>query len=76
MDTTKVLLVVCITLAAVAVINAVIFAALRRGNDAGQIELFQHAIRRSKQPWQPEDDALSELSRRVEELKKKEPHDK
>ena len=74
MDTTKVILVVCITLAAVAVINAAIFAALRRGNDAGQIELFQRAVRRSRKPWQSEDDALSELSRRVEELKKKEPH--
>jgi hypothetical protein len=75
MDTTKVILVVCITLAAVAIINAAIFAAIRRGNEAGQIELFQRAVRRTRQPWQSEDDALQELSKRVEELKKKETRD-
>ena len=75
MDTTKIILVVCITLAAVAIVNAAIFAALRRGNESGQIELFQRAVRRTRQPWQPEDDALQELSRRVEELKRKEKND-
>jgi hypothetical protein len=76
MDTTKIVLVVCITLAVVAILNAAIFAALRRGNEAGQIDLFQRAVRRSRQPWQSEDDALHELSKRVQELKRKEPHDK
>jgi hypothetical protein len=75
MDTTKIVLVVCITLAAVAILNAAIFAAIRRGNEAGQIELFRRAVRRSRQPWQTEDDALTELSKRVEELKKKDAHD-
>ena len=75
METTKILLVVCITLAIVAIINAAIFAAVRRGNDAGQIELLKHAIHRSRQPWQSEDNALEELSQRVKALKKKEPHD-
>jgi len=75
MDTTKIVLVLCITLAAVAILNAAIIAALRRGNEAGQIELFQRAARRSRQPWQSEDEALKELSKRVEDLKKKEPHD-
>jgi len=75
MDTTKIILVVCITLAAVAIINAAIFAALRRGNESGQIELFQRAVRRSRQPWQTEDDTLKELAKRVEDLKKKETHD-
>ena len=76
MDSTKIILVVCITLAAVAILNAAIYAALRRGNESGQIELFKRAVRRSRQPWQSEDDALNELSRRVEELKRKETHDK
>lgn len=75
MDTTKILFVLCITLAAVAILNAAIFAALRRGNETGQIELFQRAVRRSRQPWQSEDDALNELSKRVEELKRKDDHD-
>jgi hypothetical protein len=76
MDTTKIILVVCITLAAVAIVNAAIFAALRRGNEAGQIELVKRAMHRSRQPWQTEDDALIELAKRVEELKKKDTHDK
>jgi hypothetical protein len=76
MDTTKIILVVCITLAAVAIINAAIYAAFRRGNEAGQIQLIQRAVRRSRQPWQKEDEALNELSKRIEELKKKEAHDK
>jgi cell division protein FtsB len=75
MDATKIVLVVCITLAAVAILNAVIFAALRRGNEAGQIELLQRAVRRTRQPWQSEDDALKELSKRVEALKKKDAND-
>ena len=75
MDTSKILLVVCITLVAVAVLNAAIYAAFRRGNEAGQIELLKRAVRRSRQPWQTEDDALRELAKRVEELKKKEPHE-
>ena len=70
MDTTKIILVVCITLAAVAILNAAIIAALRRGNEAGQIELLKRAASRSRQPWQPEDEALKELAQRVEELKK------
>jgi hypothetical protein len=75
MDTTKIILVVCITLMAVAMVNAAIFAALRRGNETGQIELFQRAVHRSRQPWQTEDDALIELAKRVDELKKKATHD-
>lgn len=75
MDASKVILVVCLTLAAVAILNAAIFAALRHGNEAGQIELLQRAVRRSRRPWLAEDDALQELSKRVEELKRKETHD-
>lgn len=76
MDTTKIVLVVCITLTAVAIINAALIAAFRRGNEAGQIELFKRAVHRARQPWQSEEDAMNELSKRVEELKKKESHDK
>jgi predicted nucleotidyltransferase len=75
MDTTKIILVLCITLAAVAILNAAIIAAVRRGNEAGQIELFQRAARCSRQPWQTEDESLKELSKRVEDLKKKKLHD-
>jgi hypothetical protein len=75
MDSSKIILVICITLAAVAVLNIMIIAALRRGNETGQIELFKRAVRRSRQPWQTEDDALDELAKRVEALKRKDQHD-
>lgn len=75
MDATKIVLVVCITLVAVAILNAAIFAALRRGNEAGQIELLRRAVRRSRQPWQREEEALNELSKRVEDLKRKDQHE-
>jgi hypothetical protein len=75
MEPTKIILVVCITMAAVAIVNAALIAAFRRGNEAGQIELLKRAVRRSRQPWQPEDDSLSELAKRVEELKRTKPHD-
>jgi hypothetical protein len=71
MDTTKILLVVCLTLVIVIGINAMIYAALRRGNDVGQIELLRRAVRRTRQPWQAEDEALKELAQRVAELKEK-----
>ena len=50
MDSTKIVLVVCITIAAVAILNAALFAVLRRGNEAGQIDLVKRAVQRSKQP--------------------------
>ena len=49
MEPTKIIIVVCITLAAVAILNAAIFAALRRGNEAGQIELLKRAVRRNRE---------------------------
>ena len=71
MDTGKIILVICLTLAAVAVINVGIIAILRRGNEATQIDLLKRAVGRSRQPWQKEDEALNELAHRVEELKRK-----
>lgn len=76
MDTGKILLVVCLTLGAVAVLNVGLIAVLRRGNEATQIDLLKRAVGRSRQPWQKEDDALDELAKRVEELKKKDPDGK
>jgi hypothetical protein len=71
LDPNRAFLVICITLVIVIGVNAVIFAALRRGNEAGQIELLRRAAKQVKQPWSKEDDALKELSKRVAELKEK-----
>lgn len=70
MDAGRVFLVVCLTLIIVIGLNAALFVALRRGNEASQIELFKRATSRARQPWAPEDEALRELSKRVAELKR------
>jgi len=48
-----------------------LYAGLRRGGTAGQIELLRRATRQAKQPWQSEDASLTELSKRVEALRQK-----
>ncbi len=70
MDLDKAGLVICLTLFIVIGINAAIYASLRRGNTVGQIELLRKAANRARKPWETEDEALNELSKRVEELKK------
>lgn len=73
MDMTRAGLVVALTLIIVVAVNVVIYymVAHDRSNKgtAGQIELFRRAARRVRDPWQDEDNALKELSQRVEELK-------
>jgi hypothetical protein len=69
MEPSNILLVICLTLVIVVGVNAALYAALRRGNEASQFELFRRAARRARQPWKDEDDALQELSRRVAELR-------
>jgi hypothetical protein len=71
LDPNRAFLVICITLVIVVGVNAVIFSILRRGNEAGQIELLRRAASRAKQPWAKEEEALEELSKRVAELKAK-----
>jgi hypothetical protein len=78
MDLEKAGLVICLTLFIVIGVNAAIYAALRRNKTAGQIELMRRAANRAKNPWEEEDQALQELSRRVKQLQntqsdKKEP---
>jgi hypothetical protein len=65
MDFSKVFLVICLTLVIVVGVNAALYVSLRRGNEAGQIELFRRAAQRAREPWKEEDEALQELSRRV-----------
>jgi hypothetical protein len=51
-------------------VPAFLYAAARRGNQAGQIELTKRVAKRAMNPWKPEDDSLAELSKRVEGLDK------
>jgi hypothetical protein len=66
MDYGKLILVFFITLILVVGVNAIIYVMLRRVNAVGEIELFRRAAKRAKRPWAQEDDALEELSRRVQ----------
>jgi hypothetical protein len=70
MDSTKIPLVICLTVLIVVGVNATLLVALRRGNDVGQIELFKRAASRARRPWIHEDEALVELSKRVADLKR------
>jgi uncharacterized protein HemX len=70
MDGSQLGLVICLTLFIVVGVNAALYVALRRGNEAGQIELFRRAAQRAREPWKQEDEALRELSRRVAGLQR------
>lgn len=68
-------LVLCLTALIGLGVPAMLYAGLRRGGTVGQIELMRRATRQAKQPWQHEDDQLSELSKQVEALRQKaDPH--
>lgn len=69
MDIDRVVLVVCLTVFIVVGLNASIYAFLRRGSGAAQIDLFRKAAGRARQPWITEDQALQELSDRVTALR-------
>jgi uncharacterized membrane protein affecting hemolysin expression len=69
MDSSKVPVVICLTIIIVIGVNAVIFGMLRRGNEARQVELLRKAARTMRQPWSVEDQNLQELSRKVAEIK-------
>lgn len=72
MDASKLIPVLCLALFIALGINAAIYAALRRGKEAGQIDLLRRAVGRARRPWGEEDDNLKELSRRVAGLKESE----
>lgn len=65
MDAGKVILVVCLTIVGVVAINAILYLALRRGQEANAITLIRKAALRVRDPWNDEAKALDELSQRV-----------
>jgi hypothetical protein len=69
MDSSKVPIVICLTVIIVVGINAAIFGMMRRGNEARQVELLRKAARSLRQPWSSEDQDLKELSRKVAEIR-------
>lgn len=69
MNLDKAALVILITLFAVIAFNAILFLSLRRRNDSNQIEMLRRTGERLRQPWQKEEEAMQELSKRVADLK-------
>jgi hypothetical protein len=67
----NVILVLCLTVLIGLGVPAMLYAGLRRGNQAGQIELLRRASRQVGKPWQKEDESLVELGKQVEALRKK-----
>jgi hypothetical protein len=76
MDAGKIIPVMCLALFIAVGVNAAIYAALRRGKEAGQIDLLRRAVGRARRPWGEEEDNLKELSQRVADLKKIEEKEK
>ncbi|MEX2162596.1 MAG: hypothetical protein WD751_11895 [Anaerolineales bacterium] len=67
----NVILVICLTALIGLGVPAMLYAGLRRRGTIGQIELMRRAGKQARQPWQQEDASLEELSKRVENLRKK-----
>jgi hypothetical protein len=49
-------------------INISLFSALRNKNSSQSVNLYKSAFVRAKSPWQPEDEALLELSKLTKDL--------
>jgi hypothetical protein len=65
----KVILALAIVIALVVGVNGYLLAALRKGRSFQHIQLLQKAARRARDPWQPENKDLAELSRLVSQFK-------
>jgi len=72
MDVSKATLVICITVFVVIVINAAIYSTFRRKDGTGAVDLFHKAARQARNPWENEDTQLQELSKKVEEIRRRE----
>jgi len=72
-DTSRIVLIVCLTVILVIGINAMLYAALRRGDEANLVELTRRAFRNARNPWKEEDEALQELARLVKRLEEEKP---
>ena len=68
----KVIIALSIVIILVIGVNGLLIVALRKGRDIQQIQLWQKAVHRARDPWQGENKDLAELSRLVSQLKKPE----
>jgi hypothetical protein len=70
-DPGKVMLVIGLTLLIVIGVNVLIYFSVTRKGTIGQIELMRRAANQARNPWEVEDNSLSELSKLVADLQKK-----
>jgi len=75
MDLDRVPIIICGVIFLVVGINAAIYAMASRCGTIRQIELGKRMFQRLRQPWEPEDKALKELSDAVKKLKSWKDHD-
>jgi hypothetical protein len=66
---TKVIIALIIVIILVVGVNGFLILALRKGRDIQQIQLWQKAAKRARDPWQTENKDLEELSQLVSKLK-------
>ena len=71
MEINSVMIVVGVTLVLVIGFNLAIYFSYGRRESPNEFQMLRTALRRMKNPWQVEEEALAELSERVEVLKKK-----
>lgn len=69
---TRVIVALLIVIVLVVGVNGLLLIALRKGRDIQQIQLWQKAVHRARDPWQGENKDLQELSQLVSQLKEKE----
>jgi flagellar biosynthesis chaperone FliJ len=67
---TKVAVALLMVIVLVIGINGFLILALRKGKDIQQIQLWQKAVNRARDPWQTENKELKELSQLVSKFKK------
>lgn len=70
-DKLSLLLILCLVAILGLGVPVSIYLAAKHGEGVEQIELAKRAMARARNPWQPEDESLDELAKRVEGLRPK-----
>lgn len=69
MISSKLVLVLSLTLLAVVLFNIAIYISAKRRNSANSFKMFGKMARRARNPWEEDQAKLDELARKVAELR-------
>lgn len=61
--------IICGVVILIIALNISLITALKNKRNDKPMDIYQSVYDRSKSPWQPEDEALTELSKMVEQIK-------